>query len=109
MKIELKIDGEYKVFTTDIVPNRAKRNYLKIQANTEKKVKEDENYIPSTQEQMDEEDEIFGILANTVFGGQFTVDQLHDGAEDNYIYQKVREAIFGEAPKDGDEGNNPGE
>lgn len=112
MKIELKIDGEYKIFTTDIVPNRAKRNYLKIQAETEKKIEKDENYFPSAQEQMDEEDEIFGILAYTVFNGQFTVDQLHDGAEEEYIYQKVREAVFGE-PKESDnedeEGNDQGE
>lgn len=111
MKIELKINKENKIFYTDMVPNRAKRKYLEMGAKTEKKVEKDENYVPSMQEQMDEEDEIFGILANTVFDGQFTVDQLHDGAESEYIYAKVREAVFGEpAPEDDDDsGNNQGE
>lgn len=109
MKIELKIDGKNQIFTTDIIPNRAKRNYLKLQADIESKVQKDENYYPSAKEQMDEEDEIFGILANTVFGGQFTVDQLHDGAETEYIYDKVREAVFGKTEEESESGNNQGE
>lgn len=108
MKIELKIDGEEKVFTTQYVPHLAKRKYLKIQATEEEKVKKDENYFPSTQEQMDQEDEIVGILANVAFGGRFTVNQAYEGASEDYIYQKVREAVFG-APSEDDGGNNQGE
>lgn len=107
MKIELKIDGEEKIFTTDYVPHLAKRKYLKIQSDEEKKVNKDENYFPSTQEQMDQEDEILGILADVVFDGQFTVNQVYEGASEDYNYQKVREAVFGE-PSGDDEGNDQG-
>lgn len=108
MKIELTIDEEEKVFTTQYVPHLAKRKYLKIQAAEEEKVKKDENYLPSTQETMDQEDEIVGILADVVFNGQFTVNQVYEGASEDYVYQKVREAVFG-VPSEDDEGNNQGE
>ena len=94
MKIELHIDGEEKVFTTPYIPYLAKRKYLKIQADAEEKVKKDKNYIPSTQEQMDDEDEIIGILADVVFGGQFTVNQVYAGCSEEYMYKKLREAVF---------------
>lgn len=108
MKIELVIDGKEKVFTTQYVPHLAKRKYLKIQATEEEKVKKDENYFPSTKEQMDQEDEIIGILADVVFGGQFTVEQAYEGASEDYIYKKIREAVFGE-PSEDEEGNDQGE
>ncbi len=111
MKIELYIDGEMKIFTTPVIPLRAKRLYFKIQAESEEKAKaQGENYIPSYKEQMDEEDEMVGILANVVFGGQFTVDQLYDGASNDYVYGKLREAVFGPSKvnNDGDEGNEKG-
>lgn len=113
MKIELRIDGEDKVFTTPYVPVLAKRKYLKIQSEAEKRVEKDENYFPSAQEQLDEEDEIVGILANIVFGGQFTVNQVYEGTSEDYMYGKIREAIFGDPEEtddeDGEEGNDQGE
>lgn len=111
MKIELRIDGEEKVFTTPIVPYLAKRKYLKIQAAAEEKAKKDENYFPSTQEQLDEEDEIVGILADVVFGGQFTVNQVYEGTSEEYMYSKIREAVFGETTHDNEieAGNDQGE
>ncbi|MBD8005817.1 phage tail assembly chaperone G [Bacillus norwichensis] len=108
MQIELYIDGELKVFTTPFVPLRAKRLYLKVQMEAEKKAREDENYIPSYEEQMAEEDEIIGILANVVFGGQFTVDQVYDGASDEYVYKKLAEAIFNKSKEKSEEGNDQG-
>lgn len=106
MKIELYIDGEKKLFTTPLVPLLAKRRYLEIEAELEEKVKE-EGYVHSPQDQLDEEDEMVGILANVVFGGQFTVEQVYNGASDKYVYEKLREAVFGK-PKEKDEGNEQG-
>jgi len=115
MKIELYIDGEKKVFTTPVAPMLAKRKYLEIEARAEeraRKAKENgnENYIPSPQEQLDEEDEMVGILANIVFDGQFTVDQVYKGASDKYVYSKLAEAVFGKKKEsEGEEGNEQGE
>ncbi|WP_313894677.1 phage tail assembly chaperone G [Psychrobacillus sp.] len=110
MQIELYIDGEQKLFTTPVVPLRAKRLYFKIQAEAEERDK-DEDHVPTYQEQMAEEDEMVGILANVVFGGQFTVDQVYDGASDEYVYDKLREAVLGKpkVKKEDNEGNNLGE
>jgi len=92
MKIELIIDGKEKLFTTDMIPMLAKRKYMKLQANAEEKIKNNEY---TTQTQLDEEDELVGILANVIFKGQFTPDQVYEGASDDYVYSKVQEAIFG--------------
>lgn len=111
MHIEIRIDGELKTFTAPIVPVLAKRMYLKIEAENEKK---GENYRPTAQQQLDEETEMASILADVVFEGKFTVDQLFNGVSDGYLYKKIREAVFGEAPantetKVDDEGNLKGE
>jgi len=103
MNFELYIDGEKKIFTTPVVPMLAKRKYLEVMAKAEEKAKE-KNYQPTYQDQMEEEDEFVGILANVVFGGQFTVDQVYNGASNEYVYEKLREACFGK-PKENKEGN----
>lgn len=109
MQIELYIDGEKKIFTTPVVPMLAKRKYLEVMAKSEEKAK-DENYIPTYQDQFEEEDEMVGILANVVFSGQFTVEQVYNGANDTYVYEKLREACFGQKKRiEGNEGNNQGE
>lgn len=107
MQIEIVIDGEKKVFVASIVPMLAKRKYLKIMAEAEEKGK-DENYIPTFREQLEEEDKLAGILANVVFDGQFTVEQLYKGASDEYVYSKLREAVFGKPNNEEDEGNGKG-
>lgn len=108
MQIELYIDGEKKIFTAPFVPMLAKRRYLEIEATAEKKIEENENYIPSRKEQLEEETEMVSILCDVVFNGQFTVDQVFNGASDEYVYDKLREAVFGK-PKVSDEGNDQGE
>ena len=108
MQIELLIDGEKKIFTTPFTPMLAKRKYLKIQAEYEAKLKENKDHVPSPQDQLEEEDEMVAILANIVFGGQFTVEQVYLGADDKYVYDKLREAVFGEKLKEDKEGNNQG-
>ena len=99
MQIELYIDGEKKVFTTPFVPMLAKRKYLEVTAAAEEKMKENENYIPSPKEQLEEENELLTILCDVVFSKQFTLDQLVAGASDEYVYSKLREAVFGK-PKE---------
>ncbi|GAB2561139.1 phage tail assembly chaperone G [Gracilibacillus alcaliphilus] len=110
MHIEIRIDGELKTFTAPIVPVLAKRMYLKIEAENEKKGKD---YRATAQQQLDEETEMASILSDVVFGGQFTVDQLFNGVSDKYFYEKLREAVFGipnETNKEIDqEGNMKGE
>lgn len=112
MQIELYIDGEKKVFTAPFVPMLAKRKYLEIEAKAEERLEEEkkkgnENYVPSAKEQLEEENELLGILCDVVFQGQFTIEQLVNGASDEYVYSKLREAVFGEKPKNEevDQGN----
>lgn len=112
MQIELYVDGEKKVFTTPYVPMLAKRKYLEIEAKAEEKRKENEDYLPSAKEQLEEENELLGILCDVVFGGQFTVEQLVAGASDEYVYSKLREAVFGKPKEEAvlmSEGNPVGE
>lgn len=107
MKIELYIDGEKKLFTTPFVPNLVKRKYFEIMAESERKIKE--NGSLSFQEQLDEEDELVGILADVAFNGQFTAEQVHKGASSQYIYDKLAEAVFGKKKENkGEEGNEQG-
>lgn len=111
MQIDIYIDGEKKTFVAPIVPMLAKRKYLEIEAAAEEKSKADENYYPSAKEQLEEENEMLAILCDVVFNGQFTVDQLVSGAEDEYVYSKLREAVFGKPKTDKveQEGNEKGE
>lgn len=110
MQIELYIDGEKKVFTAPYVPMLAKRKYLEIMARTEEKQKANENYEPSFKEQLEEENELLSILSDVIFKGQFTIEQLVSGASDEYVYSKLREAVFGEKPEneEDDSGNEMG-
>lgn len=108
MQIELVIDGEKKIFTTPFVPMLAKRKYIELEAIVEEKVKENKNYFPSAKEQLEEEDEMVGILANVVFGSQFTVEQVYNGASGEYVKSKLAEAVFGKPKTEGNEGNEQG-
>lgn len=99
MQIELFIDGEKKLFTTPFVPMLAKRKYLELMA------KDD----PTTPEEMiAEEDSHVSILTDVVFKGQFTNQQVYEGASEEYVKEKLREAVFG-IKKESNEGNQPGE
>lgn len=98
MQIDIYIDGEKLTFTTPIVPMLANRKYLEIEAIADEKAKTDENY-PSAKEQLEEENEMLAILCDVVFNNQFTVEQLIKGAEKDYVYSKLREAVFGK-PKE---------
>lgn len=108
MQIELYIDGEKKIFTAPFVPMLAKRKYLEIEAKAEEKVKENKSYFPSAKEQLEEEDEMVGIIANVVFSGQFTVEQVYNGASGEYVNSKLAEAVFGKPKTEGNEGNEQG-
>ena len=112
MQIELYIDGEKKVFTAPYVPMLAKRKYLEIMVRTEEKQKANENYEPSFKEQLEEENELLSILCDVIFKGQFTIEQLVAGASDEYVYSKLREAVFGTLAEtqeeNGEQGNEQG-
>lgn len=110
MKIELYIDGQKKTFTAPFVPMLAKRKYLELQAEAEKRE------APLTaQEQLDEDDEMLTILTDIVFKKQFTVEQLYEGASKKYIDEKLLEAVFDIKPGkeivkgENEEGNEKGE
>lgn len=108
MKIELYIDGEKKIFTAPFVPMLAKRKYLEIMANAEQR-----GETTSFQQQLEEDDEMVSILSDIVFKGQFTVEDVYNGASNDYVYAKLREAIFGIQPSENkkeeeDEGNDEG-
>lgn len=108
MKIEIKIDGKEKLFTTDVIPMRVRRIFYKLEK--ESKEKHEENTF-TIEDEMNEEDVLIGMLVETVFNNQFTADQLIDGTSDEYFYSKVREAVHGEVneqeePKEVDEEGN---
>lgn len=105
MQIELYIDGEKKIFTTPYVPMLAKRKYLELQAKIEQR-----EHTPSAQELIEENDEMFSILSDIVFGGQFTLEDLYKGADEDYVFNKLAEAIYGikhgdKKKKEDEEGN----
>jgi hypothetical protein len=106
MQIELYIGDEKKIFVAPFVPMLAKRKFLEIEARAEKREE-----TPSKQQQIEEDDEILSILSDVVFKGQFTIQQLYEGASKEYVDEKLLEAVFGlkpKAKKDGEEGNNQG-
>ncbi|MDO6451717.1 phage tail assembly chaperone G [Oceanobacillus profundus] len=103
MQIELYVNGEKKTFTAPFVPMLAKRKYLEIEAKAEER-----KAAPSPTEQLEEENELFSILADVVFKGQFTVDDIYNGANDEYAYKKLRESVFGKPKTEGNEGNEQG-
>lgn len=95
MKLELYIEGKKKIFTTPFVPMAAKRKYLEIMANAEERESE-----PTSREQLDEDDEIYSILADIAFKNQFTLEQLYEGNDQKYIEEKLLEVIHGIKPND---------
>ncbi len=103
MKIELVINGETKIFTVPFSPQLAKRKYLEIMANAEERER-----TPTVKEQIDEEDALYSILSDVVFKGQFTLNELYEGASHKYNESKLQEAIFGEKSKESNEGNEQG-
>lgn len=99
MNIELYIDEEKKTFTAPYVPALAKRKFYEVEAKTE------ERQGPATaKEEIEEENELLLILTDIVFKKQFTIEQLLIGASNDYIYDKLAEAVFGKQ-KDSGEGN----
>lgn len=105
MQIELFIDGEKKLFTVPFVPMMAKRKFLEIQANAEER----EDKLTS-RELLEEDNEIMSILTEIIFQKQFTLEELFNGASQEYIDEKLQEGVFGIKPKkDNDEGNEKGE
>lgn len=104
MKIELYINGEWKLFTVPFVPMLAKRKYFEILSKAEERTE------PATnKELLEEEDSLNAILTDVVFKGQFTLQELYEGNTSDYIKDKFREAVFGEKPKEDVEGNQKGE
>lgn len=95
VQIELYINGEKKIFTTPFVPMMAKRKYLELQAKAEQRKE------PLTlEEQIKEDDEYLSILSDIVFKGQFTVEDLYNGASKEYVDEKLIEAVFDIKPGD---------
>lgn len=105
MKIDLYIDGEQKTFIAPFIPMLARRKYYQLMAESEKKETEE----LTSETLLNEEDELHSILSDIVFKGQFTLDQLYEGASKPYVDDKLREAIFGVEKKVGKEGNGKGE
>ena len=106
MKIEIYIDGEKKQFVAQFVPMLARRKYLEIEAQME----ELKDQV-KPQNILDEQLEFASLLADVIFKGQFTTDQLFEGVEAEYFKKKLNEAIFGTKPLDeevDDKGNQSG-
>jgi len=98
MQIELYIDGEQKTFTAPFVPMSAKRRFMEIQAEAEKRK---EN--PTAEDYLKEDDAIYSILSDIVFKGQFTLEQLYEGASKEYLELKLAEVLYGEQVKKKDD------
>jgi hypothetical protein len=107
MKIELYIDGKKKVFTAPFVPMLAKRKYLEVNSKIESR-----EHTPTPEEIIDDNDAMYSILSDVVFKGQFTIEQLYEGASSEYADSKLTEAVWGIKPttkREGEEGNDQGE
>jgi hypothetical protein len=106
MKIELYIDGDKKIFTAPFVPMLARRKYLEINSKMEQREKS-----PTPEEIIEDNDSMYSILSDVVFKGQFTIEQLYEGASSEYADAKLTEAVWGIKPtlKEGEEGNDHGE
>lgn len=89
MDIELYIDGEFVKFSVPFVPMMARRKYNEIMVEIEKKG----DLTPEEIVEMD--DKLYSILTDIVFQGQFTLEQLYNGQSQEYINQKLLEAIGG--------------
>lgn len=106
MQIEITIDGEKKTFVTEQVTMLARRKFMEVQAK-EEEILEKRGTIPVT-EVIKHENEMLNILANVVFKGQFTSDELMAGVTEDYFNEKLTEAVFGIKKKEDDEGNAKG-
>src|SRR5690625_316565 len=104
MHIELIIDGNKKTFTAPFVPMMAKRKFLEVQVRAEERDKQ-----PTSKELLEEDNEIMSILTDIIFQKQFTLEELFNGASQEYIDQKLHEGVFGIKPTKDDEGNEKGE
>lgn len=100
MQIELFIDGENKIFTAPFVPMLAKRKYLELRAKDE---------AATFEELIQDDDAHVSILVDVIFKNQFTVEQVYEGASEEYVSSKLREAVFGIKKESNEEGNSPGE
>lgn len=104
MQFELYIGDEKKMFSVPFVPMLAKRKYLEINAEAEGRKE-----IPTAKEQIAEDDDMISILTDVVFKGQFTIQQVYEGASNEYVYSKLNEAIYGKKIDGEQEGNDQGE
>jgi|SRR5690625_175106 len=82
MKLELIIDGEKKIFTTNFVSGRHFR-----------KVMEYDEKIDYSDIGIDETDELVGFVCE-VFDNQFTVDEFYDGIPSNQVISTITEVFI---------------
>ncbi|WP_156290788.1 phage tail assembly chaperone G [Oceanobacillus salinisoli] len=103
MKLELKLNGETKIYTTSFVSARQFR-----------KLMEYDQEIDYSNLSLDDVDELAGFVCN-VFDNQFTVDEFYDGIPSHklistilnvFIY--VRTGKEPELKKENEEGNEEG-
>lgn len=103
MKIELRIDGETRIFT---IPFVSARHFRKLM--------EYDSTIDYTDITVPDADELVGYVCD-VFGNQFSVDQFYDGVPSHKLIEYIFDVFFfvrtGEVPKpiaDDDPGNDQG-
>lgn len=102
MKLELIIDGEKKIFTTNFVSGRHFR-----------KVMEYDSKIDYSNIGIDETDELVGFVCN-VFDNQFTVDEFYDGIPSHEVISTITSVFIyvrtGKTPEEleSEEGNELG-
>ncbi|MGN7309918.1 phage tail assembly chaperone G [Alkalicoccobacillus gibsonii] len=105
MKMELRINGEQKIFTVPFAPMLARRKYYEWKAKSEGI----EDLAMTAQQVLDDDDEVLSILPDVVFEKQFTLDEMYAGASEPYIQAKLKEAVFNIKPsEEEDQGNDQG-
>lgn len=96
MQVKLVINEEERIFVASFIPARAFRKLLEIRKNMD--------LVNLTAEQLDE---IVGLISNSIFKSQFTIDEFYDGLDSRELLPIVGK-VFTEVSGTGkDEGNVP--
>lgn len=91
MRIVLNLDGEEKIYVAPFIPARAFRKVLELK------------HYDLTNLDSEQLDELVGIIVNTIFKNQFTIDEFYDGLPAKELIPSIEKIIFEVA------GDNAGE
>jgi hypothetical protein len=96
MQIKLMIEEKERIFVASFIPARAFRKLLEIRNNVD--------LANLTAEQLDE---IVGLISNSIFKSQFTIDEFYDGLDSRELLTIVGKVFTEVSGTGSNEGNVP--